>query len=272
MAIVNEETRAQRKELLIEQGLTEAKALEALQEGSSTSSTIVQQPNRRWNVCAEEVGYFEGDKLRLQWWLDRVRSLWERNSDPNYRDPLIDVLPMCLKGSATDWYQALSAAERSNLTSWPAWETSLREYFSMDRSEVRGLADKRKWQAGQEEIADYFQDKLRLLRQAYPDKTDGDLVSEIKDGLPSALRLVVRTDLLHRNTPLNLLSELRRMEHPFMETMGIKRSTGGRATQKRNDTKIEGSKTSASGSNTRLGSLEDSFDIKNFSKVGDIYT
>lgn len=276
LALVNEATRTERKELLMAQGLSEGEALQALQEGAT--STIVNQPSRRYNWRSEDIGLFEGDKLRLKWWMDRVRSLWEKSSDPMYRDPLIDALPLCLRGTAMDWYQALSLQERSSLTDWPAWEASLIEYFSMDRSQIRNIADQRKWSMGKEEISDYFQEKLRLLRQAYPDKGDADLVWEIKDGLPPHLRLFVCTDLMNKLTPSSLLGELRQLEGSFLEAFKLNKPGGGSApaTSSSKDKSTSNKSTSsssnpfASGSKEaqRFANLEETFDIKNFSKVG----
>lgn len=70
IALVNEETRAQRKTLLMAQGLTEGEAIEALQE--SANPIIYPQNSRRPPLKAAEIGYFNGDKLSLRWWLDRV--------------------------------------------------------------------------------------------------------------------------------------------------------------------------------------------------------
>ncbi|SNX86178.1 uncharacterized protein MEPE_04887 [Melanopsichium pennsylvanicum] len=194
-------------------------------------SAIVSTSSRRPSVKPEDIGTYDGSSDLLEFFLGRVAALVESRQDPAWESAIIEVLPLCLRKTASQWYQLLGSPTRRKLnTSWAKWETALRNAFQPDASEIRRLADERRWDWTKESIAAYFYAKLSLLRAAYPTRVEGDLLHKIRLGLPSSLQLDVRSHMAAIPNMDNLLIELRNLEGPWRAT--LKSSSSHRAGQR----------------------------------------
>lgn len=265
VALVNEKTRTLRKEMLMKEGgLSEAQAADVLQHESEPSTTVVAQPQRRQNFRTEDIGLFDGTREDLQFWIDRVTSLHEKSADPMWRDPLLDILPLCLRDAAAEWYQGLDKSERSELAkSWEKWVELLGSYFGSTNLELRKMADSRTWNPRTEDISRYYQSKKRLLKQAYPTKTELQLIDDIRDGLPSHLRMFIRTQRTRLPTTLALLTELISMEPDFKEALGLSKKEGSTGSAVRQSTGKSRDSGARSDEKPRLGaSWPKGLDIK----------
>lgn len=228
-------SRASRRQAYIDQGLTEAQVNEAMNENPFSNSvshptTLVStsQP-KRYTFYPDNIGYFDGNPHRLEFWISRVASLWRQKVDPNWREPLLETLPQCLRDSAARWYElhsatseeeqdprspasgsnAIARANRPSLKSWPDWEKSLRDAFGMDVATQRRYADGRTWLYVEEEISTYFYDKYASLRAAYPGHADQHHASDIWLGLPNDFQIIIRSCTANNPDPMTLLREMR---------------------------------------------------------------
>ncbi|KAE8250874.1 hypothetical protein A4X13_0g4299 [Tilletia indica] len=147
------------------------------------------------------------------------------NPAPNWSAAVMTAIPITLKDDAAVWHEGLSDEEASQLTSFDAWATAMREAFPMNANKQRREARTRAWRPTEETAAGYYFHKLRDLRQAYgQDQSEASLVTDIKDGLPVTMVTMLR---IPRNNPTlqELRKELGECEPDWRETTGIQLNT-----------------------------------------------
>ncbi|CAO1625277.1 unnamed protein product [Parajaminaea phylloscopi] len=220
------------RQAFLRAGMSEAEASAASMEtvgllsgNASGPTTIVPQaPVRRHHWKTDDIGTFSGKPSELITFIARVESLWDMKEDPNWREPLIEALPGCLKDTAATWYAMSSQSFRRTLTTWTAWKNALNEAFAYDPVELRQKALSRKWQFRREDAPAYFWDKSGLLRLAFPTYEPKSIIHEIKLGLPDDLQVLVRTSMARNPTVEDLLTEIRELEPSWRRMDPARRS------------------------------------------------
>ncbi|CAO1619373.1 unnamed protein product [Parajaminaea phylloscopi] len=134
------------------------------------------------------VGRFDGDPDELHRFKFKVRSALRREG-PASRQLLLQVaVPMCLEGSALDWY-ILKTEQRSN---WPvSWAQCEEE---LDLSFGHTIASCRPWDASKETLAQYFWSRVYLLKNGRTGRMiggTGELFDCLVAGLPANMQSAV---------------------------------------------------------------------------------
>lgn len=192
---------------------------------AAQDTTPSTAPTCRHTFRPDDIGTFDGDPARLEFFLGRIGSLYYMRNDAFWREPLLETIPLCLKDTAAQWYQTASIEFRASLVTWPAWEAVLRGAFAMDINTARRLADERKWDPDTEDVGAYFYEKMARLRAAYPDRSESSLCVDIWIGLPEAFMVIVK--LGDEPTPAGLLRDCRQMQNPF-KGLGLSKSQGNK--------------------------------------------
>lgn len=219
-------SRPDRKKNLMEKGkLTSTEAELELTESDAralrgTESTSPRDSSswgsdRRSPVRADDLKEFDGNPLKLFTWLSHVEALYNHRLTRDWQDSIVTLLPLCLRDAADHWYSLLSPEDRLKLTTWHEWKDQLTLAFKPDQTELRRLADARKWVVRKELVQSYYYEKVALLKAAYPARDDRDFVIDVKSGLPSNMQISVRTNLCIKPTLSALLTELRGLEGPY---------------------------------------------------------
>ncbi|CAO1625011.1 unnamed protein product [Jaminaea pallidilutea] len=211
----------------------ELEAYEAVHKGNPALSPSAQAPNtiiaaerppRRHQFRTEDIGTFDGSPENLLRFVDRIDSLHDMNDSPHWREPLLELVPMCLKDQAAFWHSQLSKQEKRDLTTWNRWRHALEKAFSPDPSELQLEADNRKWRVREETALAYYLEKIALLRQAYPDQSDKCLLVKVRMGLPPDLQRDVRVPYQNNPSGEDFARELRQLEGPYRNEDPAKRS------------------------------------------------
>lgn len=220
IANMNASSRVSRKNQFVAGGMSLAEAEVTIQEmdarslGASNQIAVLPQPDRRETIKADRITDFNGDPDDLFQWLRWVESLHNSKMSPQWQDAVVSTLPQCMAGAAKDWYANLSDEARAKLTTWKRWKHALSNIFAPDISELRVKADARLWEVPYETATSYHFEKLNLLKQAYGQRSEEDLVKELKRGLPVNIRRTIRTDMGSGDTDA-FLHELRSQEGPY---------------------------------------------------------
>lgn len=254
------QTEQQRISAYMDQGFDEETAMDMASEPlKDQATTIVSQPQpRRFDFKVSHFGQFDGNPDTFHHWANKIRQQWQRKSDPQYREPLLDTIPLCLVGAASNWYASLSEDELEKLNSWEAWYSAMAIAFAPDEMALEEAALSRAWEYNKESVSDYYFDKKRMLVSAFPDQTERALVHNIWKGLPTSFRLLIRNIHAHHPETRHLLREMKLLEETWRaEATNRKRqganlkaglSSGiGSASQQTNTSRItaSSSKTSA---------------------------
>ncbi|CAO1619369.1 unnamed protein product [Parajaminaea phylloscopi] len=227
LALWESVTRKSRKDSFLDEGMSEPEAerasLEALVSYSTAHALNVFTPQptfRRYEWHVNDLGTFDGDTLDLRGFLYRISLNHEIATDVYSRELLLKTIPVCLRGRALDWYMTLSDGVRyEQLKTWPAWEQALLDAFDPPPHERLIAARDRHWRYSEETVRDYFFQKHQMLQSSlWTGHTDGDIIEFIKEGVPSSLRMYLRTGLIHREAKLDdLFKEMTNLERAWRE-------------------------------------------------------
>lgn len=221
------ETRPQRKKVLIDTyKMSEVEAeMEILESDARAVRNYEPSPTpsvagggtffAKSPIRVEDITEFDGDSFQLHSWLTHVEALHGHRLTKEWQEPIITLLPLCLKGAAKHWYDNLAPEERLALTNWQEWKAQLSGSFKANPTDLRRRADGRKWVVRKELIQSYYYEKVAWMRQAYPHRDDQDFILDIKEGLPADMQLAVRTNMMINPTLSALLTELRALEGPY---------------------------------------------------------
>lgn len=209
-----EESKTQRRQTFLDVGMTPDQATiaasEALDGHPTTFISNRERSRKEWK--ASEIGLFHGEKEQFAFWAGRVARLHNSKIDPQWRDGLIDTLPLCLRGAASNWYIRQTDTK---LDTWDDWYSAMSKVFLPDVTDLKHRAEKRKWDPKTEDASSYVHEKLTLLQSAFPGHTAKDLVIELKEGLPDAMQGYIRTDLAKNPTVDDFLQEVFHQEGVF---------------------------------------------------------
>lgn len=131
--------------------------------------------------------------------IDQVDAIWDFSQVPE--SSLIMILPLVLKDHAFKWFASLGP-ERTQLTTWDAWKTALRNAFRPPNYEeyIHVRCTRRRLEPD-ESFADYYQDKLELLNKCYGTSLSTRLkVHEILAGFPSWMHPTIKSNANHATT------------------------------------------------------------------------
>lgn len=214
-----ESTKAQRRQAFLDEGMSADEAALAAAEPLDVpgASTAHHTPSKRYHIKSDDIGHFDGDRQRFAFWANRVGRLYHSKMDPAWKEAVIDMLPMCLKGTAAYWYERQHS---EILDTWEQWYKALSLEFAEDPTEVKRRAENRKWNPNKEQISDYFHEKYTLLKSAYKGFSESDIVFSIKDGLPDGMQALLRTDLSRNPNAQFFLAEIQRQEALYRRMHG----------------------------------------------------
>lgn len=207
------------KESYLDQGFSEEQAnlysREPLPSSTDTApTTIISQPNRRREWKPEHIGFWDGDSLTLDRFISRVQLLHDMKQDPNWREPLIETLPVCLTGSASEWLQNQPIDYKlRRLSDLNGWITELRSVFGGDSASKHLAAQARVWDYRNEDTLSYFFSKSRLMTSAHPHLSADDFVEAIILGCPDSFQLAIRGQSV--SSANKLLKRLQELEGPW---------------------------------------------------------
>lgn len=232
-------------------------------------TTLVSQPApRRYEFKVTDLGTFDGNAEEYLTWSRHITQLWERKVDPHWREPLLDTLPLCLRGSARNWYNALTKLEIGELSTWERWDEKLKAVFSPDEMSLQRVAEHRQWEFRKESVSDYYFDKKKLITAAHPNRSEKEYCTEIWQGLPSSFRVYCRTPMARNAQCSELLTEMRNFEESWRNNAGksspaqIRPTT--RVQEEKSSAKAESSQRSKPTQQGRTGrpagSLKDTYD------------
>ena len=186
--------------------------LQQAQQVSDISTASARRPT----VKPDDIGLYEGNPETLEFFRSRVGALVQSRKDSAWEQAIVQTLPLCLRGTAAQWYQLMSIDARQSLSEgWMAWDEALCAAFRPDDGEARAVADARKWVPSSESVQQYFYSKLSLLRSAYPDRSQADLAKEICLGLPESFKLSIRSHLGIVTNVQDMLVEMKAFEAPW---------------------------------------------------------
>lgn len=160
----------------------------------------------------DDIGKFDGTSPEL-WWR-RISVLYESQPDHEHKMALLLKLPQCLSGEAEVAYHGLTQAERKELqlSIW-AWQRLVVEAFLPSRMRRREDADARKWMRNEESAFAYYNSKLSLIRSAYGELDESDLVERIKIDMPLDLVRTLTTSGAMRSPTLQALrADIKRLD------------------------------------------------------------
>ncbi|CAO1616391.1 unnamed protein product [Sympodiomycopsis kandeliae] len=114
------------------------------------------------------IGFFNGDPTTTRLWLREADSIYHLHKSVRYQTRFVQLLPFCLTGLARRWYFNLIQQQGDNWN-WMKWKYNILKDFDLPL-EIREKAfASRRWNIGQEDIGDYYIDKISLFYSAYAD-------------------------------------------------------------------------------------------------------
>ncbi|EPQ28706.1 uncharacterized protein PFL1_04009 [Pseudozyma flocculosa PF-1] len=187
---------------------------------------------RRFNLKAEQIGTFDGSNA--DYFTSRIDSLLAHHSlDAAFELSVLEMLPLCFKGSAAKWFQYMPSSQRASLgQGWTQWRAAINRTFKEDYTTARNKAKERTWDWPNEDAATFYFDKTALLYAANPDWRDREIVLELMDCLPASLQCLLRLKIGPISTPEDFLNELRAQETPWKESE-IERTASSVPTRRR---------------------------------------
>lgn len=207
--------RAERINAYVNQGFTPAQAEVFVNEPPESSMHVTPATRRReWQ--AKDIATFDGQPEHLDTFINRVQMLYEAKTDPNWREPLIEALPVCLTGSASEWLESQPLEWKvEHLATLEGWITELREVFGGDASTKQTLAYQRTWNYTKESGRAYFFSKQKVMSSAFPLRSKDDFVVDIVNGMPATFQIHCREQFQKHPSADALLREIQSIEGPW---------------------------------------------------------
>ncbi|PWN20521.1 hypothetical protein BCV69DRAFT_299640, partial [Microstroma glucosiphilum] len=213
-----DEAKQSRRRFLISKGFTPAQADREILEPITTSAPtmVVNQPNRRVEWKAKEIGLFDGKPENLDQWICRVQGFYNQKVDPAWREPLVEALPKCMTGYADSWLNMQSTAFRmDNLSTFEGWVKTLRTAFRGDFARKQMEAHMRAWQYRDEPSLGYFLDKTRRMSAVYSDREIDSFLTDVWLGLPDDFKPMIRAHITKPLRATTMMDELQMFEHAW---------------------------------------------------------
>lgn len=181
-------------------------------------------------VKPEMVGYLNPVPPHLEWngqptddkgvyiafnaWISHVEAVLRQKDTAAWRRAVLDTATLqCLRGPALSWWTSLSAEQQEalrvdyTLGQWRALGAKLTRRNYVGRKE----AFARKRRPG-ETLVEYAYAKHAMLKDAYGERSQAELVADIRDGMSVHDQLLVRTEYARRPTVQALIDELARID------------------------------------------------------------
>ncbi|KAK0567154.1 hypothetical protein OC844_000399 [Tilletia horrida] len=181
----------------------------------------------KFTVKPEELSRFDGRTEETEIWLADLEAMLDSEIDPTLRPQweaaIVRVLPRTLRGAARLWYMALDARARRGMTRLHGvggWFDQIRANFEEPPTIIRQQARQRAWNPDQETVLHYSFAKVALLKTAWKSLRDDDTITDIVDGLPLDMRVLLRVPLMREQSLGELRAELRVQESYWRERHG----------------------------------------------------
>ncbi|KAE8218307.1 hypothetical protein CF326_g9197 [Tilletia indica] len=164
---------------------------------ATTSPT--SPPTSRPLTCKHELlGSFDGDPLRLERFLSRVRDIMRSVRVDGWEDAVVAAVPQALKGDAEIWHGGLSDEQIHAMRTVADIAKAMRAAFPANRAQQRKEARERSWNAKVESAMSYYFAKIQLMRQAFGETYDEEsLAQDVADGLEASMRAYIRLPTQH---------------------------------------------------------------------------
>ncbi|KAE8228165.1 hypothetical protein CF326_g6914 [Tilletia indica] len=156
-------------------------------------------PTSRPLTCKHELlGSFDGDPLRLERFLSRVRDIMRSVRVDGWEAAVVAAVPQALKGDAEIWHGGLSDEQIHAMRTVADIAKAMRAAFPANRAQQRKEARERSWNAKTESAMSYYFAKIQLMRQAFGQTYDEEsLAQDVADGLEASMRAYIRLPTHH---------------------------------------------------------------------------
>ncbi|KAE8240175.1 hypothetical protein A4X13_0g7912, partial [Tilletia indica] len=179
----------------------------------ASSRNDTQEQPRSFTIKPDELGTFDGVPEDTALFLANIEAIRATESDPGWEKALLRALPRTLRGPARLWFASLTESERSsNLKSLTAFIAALGSTFKPSTNVVRQQARDRYWRPDEENLVHYSFVKAALLKIAWPKISDGELISDVIDGIEPAVAKLMQTPFRDGPTLTALRTEMRVQE------------------------------------------------------------
>ncbi|KAE8241462.1 hypothetical protein A4X13_0g7405 [Tilletia indica] len=150
-------------------------------------------------TCKHELlGSFDGDPLRLETFLSRVRDITRSFRVDGWENAVVAAVPQALKGDAEIWHGGLSDEQIHAMRTVADIAKAMRAAFPANRAQQRKEARERSWNAKTESAMSYYFAKIQLMRQAFGQTYDEEsLAQDVADGLEASMRAYIRLPTHH---------------------------------------------------------------------------
>lgn len=203
---------------------------------------------RHRRLKAEEVMIFDPKEKDVRFFIRRIKVVAAQEGE----QPVLNILPFCLKGRALDWHTQLPESTHEELSnSLRLWYELLETEFKKDPIEARREARQLRFtftNSSTLSLADYLFCKVNLLRTAGTTDLESTK-SEIWEGLDPKLALIVQ---IYPGEPLERFRQRIRDAEP-----GARRDWEANIRFQRDNTRSPLSKDRIQRLRTRINQVED---------------
>jgi hypothetical protein len=156
-----------------------------------------------------------GHWISFSKWLLHLEAVMAQKQSITWKRACLDVAALtCLRGRALDWWHSLQQDQQRQLredTTLVLWDT-LGKALHRNEQILKKEARDRKRMFG-ETLSEYAWKKLAMLQEAFGNnRTAGDVISDIKDGLTSADQEIIQSDLHKKPSIGRFMDELARLD------------------------------------------------------------
>ncbi|KAE8240457.1 hypothetical protein A4X13_0g7798 [Tilletia indica] len=158
------------------------------------TSAPTSAPSSRPLTCKHEIlGSFDGDPLRLEKFLSRVRDIARSGYVEGWEAAVVAAVPQALKGDAEVWHGGLTDPQIKAMRTVADVARAMRAAFPANGPLQRKEARERRWNTRKESAMSYYFAKVQLLRQAFGDTyEESALAQDVADGLEASMRAYIR--------------------------------------------------------------------------------
>ncbi|KAE8224394.1 hypothetical protein CF326_g8048 [Tilletia indica] len=162
-------------------------------DAQSSAYNQLPTPDKVLLCNPKHLGEYAGDPAQLEDFIGRAHDIARMNPSRAWELAVRAAIPAALKDSAANWHKGLTDEEITAMASLEAYFKAMRKAFPVNRSELRKIAQDRKWDPQKETPMAYSFDKVKLLRQVYGHgAAENYIVSETLEGLEPQMRALVR--------------------------------------------------------------------------------
>ncbi|CAD6930815.1 unnamed protein product [Tilletia controversa] len=179
----------------------------------SSAPPSTTENGRSFTIKPDELGTFDGVPEDTALFLANIEAIRATENDPSWEKALLRALPRTLRGAARLWFASLTELERSShLKNLTSFISALRANFKPSTNIVRRQARDRCWRPDEEDLVHYSFVKAALLKIGWPEMKDGELISDVIEGIDPSVAKLIQTPFRDSPTLTALRTELRNQE------------------------------------------------------------